>query len=199
MLNKNRHVRVLLVLILGWGPTRLPAELTIDRYTADAGGGASSGGGYTLVGTIGQAEASAPIGAGVSDLTGGFWGGIASRPALEGYAAWAAANIPPAQDSSFGGDANHDGFPNGLAYTFGADAPGQLLEGGLRAPPGNVPADVILTLQISPDLQNWERVLEYANGSRTFIAPDLVIQAGVVVFGSTELRLFYRYVAQLVP
>jgi hypothetical protein len=46
----------------------------IDWYTIDGGGGTSSGGGYTLIGTIGQPDAGMLAGGNYS-LYGGFWGG----------------------------------------------------------------------------------------------------------------------------
>ena len=46
----------------------------IDWYTIDGGGGTSSGGGYTLSGTIGQPDAGMLAG-GSYTLAGGLWGG----------------------------------------------------------------------------------------------------------------------------
>jgi hypothetical protein len=46
----------------------------IDWYTVDGGGGTSSGGAYTLSGTIGQPDAGTLAG-GNYLLEGGFWGG----------------------------------------------------------------------------------------------------------------------------
>jgi hypothetical protein len=46
----------------------------IDWFTIDGGGGTSSGGPYTLSGTIGQPDAGALAGGNFS-LVGGFWGG----------------------------------------------------------------------------------------------------------------------------
>jgi hypothetical protein len=46
----------------------------LSWWTADGGGGQSSGGGYTLTGTIGQLDAGTVSGGGYS-LTGGFWSG----------------------------------------------------------------------------------------------------------------------------
>jgi hypothetical protein len=45
----------------------------ITWWTVDGGGGTSTGGGYTLMGTIGQPDAGVMTGGGYS-LTGGFWG-----------------------------------------------------------------------------------------------------------------------------
>jgi hypothetical protein len=46
---------------------------TITRWTMDGGGGTSSGGGYTLSGTIGQPDIGFMSGGGYT-LAGGFWG-----------------------------------------------------------------------------------------------------------------------------
>jgi hypothetical protein len=45
----------------------------IDRFTIDGGGGASSGGSFSLTGTIGQWDAGATMTGGAFALTGGFW------------------------------------------------------------------------------------------------------------------------------
>ena len=49
---------------------------SIDWYTIDGGGGTSSGGPYTLTGTIGQPDAGVHTG-GSYTLVGGFWGAFA--------------------------------------------------------------------------------------------------------------------------
>ena len=52
---------------------------TIDWYTIGGGGGASSGGDFTLNGTIGQPEAGTMSGDNYS-LAGGFWGALQTPP-----------------------------------------------------------------------------------------------------------------------
>lgn len=47
----------------------------LSWWTVDGGGGTSSGGDYTLSGTLGQPEAGAPLSAVEYTLTGGFWHG----------------------------------------------------------------------------------------------------------------------------
>ena len=71
----------LLTLLLAASPGK--AQFTIDWFTLDGGGGQSSGGPYTLAGTIGQPDAGAASGGGYT-LQGGFWSGVAaeSAPAL---------------------------------------------------------------------------------------------------------------------
>lgn len=50
-------------------------DYSIDWYTMDGGGGTSSGGAFSLTGTIGQFDASVEEATGgVYGLSGGFWG-----------------------------------------------------------------------------------------------------------------------------
>jgi hypothetical protein len=49
----------------------------LSWWTVDGGGGASSGDGYTLMGTAGQPDAAVLTG-GEYALLGGFWGGAAA-------------------------------------------------------------------------------------------------------------------------
>jgi hypothetical protein len=56
------------------------AQYTIDWFTLDGGGGQSSGGAYTLNGTIGQPDAGASSG-GAYTLHGGFWAAFVVVPA----------------------------------------------------------------------------------------------------------------------
>src|SRR6185295_3925531 len=51
------------------------AQYSIDWFTIDGGGGTSSGGSYTLSGTIGQPDAGTLSG-GNYTLEGGFWPGL---------------------------------------------------------------------------------------------------------------------------
>jgi len=54
-------------------PAALFAQLSIDWHTIDVGGGTSSGGVYSLGGTIGQPDAGGPMTNGQFSVTGGFW------------------------------------------------------------------------------------------------------------------------------
>ncbi len=53
-------------------PAAAQAQFQIDWYTIDSGGGTSSGGVFTLAGTIGQPDAAASAG-GPFQCNGGFW------------------------------------------------------------------------------------------------------------------------------
>jgi len=46
---------------------------SIDWFTLDGGGGTSTGGVYSVSGTIGQPDAGGPLSGGQYSLTGGFW------------------------------------------------------------------------------------------------------------------------------
>ena len=48
-------------------------QYSIDWYKIAGGGGTSTGGVYSVSGTIGQADASAPLTGGNFSVTGGFW------------------------------------------------------------------------------------------------------------------------------
>jgi hypothetical protein len=48
-------------------------QFAIDWHTVDGGGGTSTGGVYTVSGTIGQPDASGPMTGGQYSVTGGFW------------------------------------------------------------------------------------------------------------------------------
>ena len=56
----------------------------ISRYTIDSGGGTSSGGPYTVTGTIGQPDSAWSIG-GKYELFGGFWPGGLIGEGFENY------------------------------------------------------------------------------------------------------------------
>lgn len=53
-------------------------QFTITKSVIAGGGGQSSGGQFTIDGTIGQSIAGTSSTGGQFDLTGGFWGGVAA-------------------------------------------------------------------------------------------------------------------------
>jgi len=71
-MNLKIHTRLLGATLLVV-PAALFAQLSIDRHTIDGGGGTSSGGLYSVVGTIGQPDAGGPMTNGQFSVTGGFW------------------------------------------------------------------------------------------------------------------------------
>ena len=73
-----RHILATLVLMLSTSAASAQL-LEIEWYTVDGGGGTSSGGVFTLMGTIGQPDAGVAMTGGAFTLVGGFW--AASTPA----------------------------------------------------------------------------------------------------------------------
>ena len=67
-------IRVSFILMLLLSLSTANGDYSISWYTIDGGGGTSSGGNYSLTGTIGQHDASYSEG-GQYELLGGFWPG----------------------------------------------------------------------------------------------------------------------------
>ena len=63
----------LIVLFLALAVPVLAQSYSINRYKIAGGGGTSSGGAYSVSGTIGQHDAGGPLTGGNYSLTGGFW------------------------------------------------------------------------------------------------------------------------------
>ena len=64
------------IALLAWLTGALPASaqnFSINWFTIDGGGGTSTGGIYSLSGTIGQPDAGDPMTGGSFSLVGGFW------------------------------------------------------------------------------------------------------------------------------
>jgi hypothetical protein len=72
---KCRHVALALLLstIISQLSTALAQNYSIDWYKVAGGGGTSTGGQYSLSGTIGQPDASGAMTGGNYSVTGGFW------------------------------------------------------------------------------------------------------------------------------
>ena len=67
-----------LLSLFGFAP-RVPAQsYSIDWFTIDGGGGTSTGGVYSVSGTIGQPDAGA-LSSGGYALSGGFWAGLGTE------------------------------------------------------------------------------------------------------------------------
>ena len=73
---KNLILNILAVLSLT--PTVHAQSYSIDWSTIDGGGGTSTGGVYSVSGTIGQPDAGATMSGGNYTVDGGFWGSIAA-------------------------------------------------------------------------------------------------------------------------
>jgi hypothetical protein len=70
----NRQVILLMLFVLGLIVSTSLGQYELSWYTIDGGGGRSTGGLYTLTGTIGQPDAAYSSG-GNFELLGGFWPG----------------------------------------------------------------------------------------------------------------------------
>jgi hypothetical protein len=69
--------KMILILSLLLPATGFAQQYSIDWYTVAGGGGTSSGGQYTVSGTVGQPDAGVAMTGGSYSLTGGFWSLIA--------------------------------------------------------------------------------------------------------------------------
>jgi hypothetical protein len=66
--------KILLASVIGLCAQRATAQpYSIDWHTVDGGGGTSTGGVYSVTGTIGQPDAGPAMSGGNFSLTGGFW------------------------------------------------------------------------------------------------------------------------------
>jgi hypothetical protein len=72
-----KSLKVALLLVVGSVAGSLAQSYSIDWFTIDGGGGTSTGGVYSVSGTIGQPDAGRMTG-GTFTLDGGFWGIIAA-------------------------------------------------------------------------------------------------------------------------
>lgn len=74
--HQNHGVSIILTFIILTILTLAPASAqsyAIDWHTIDGGGGTSTGGVYSVSGTIGQPDAGGPMTNGQYSVTGGFW------------------------------------------------------------------------------------------------------------------------------
>jgi hypothetical protein len=80
---KNGLPIILTALALAASAAQAQTNFTVDWFTIDGGGGVSTGGTYTVNGTIGQPDAGAMSG-GPYSVTGGFWAmiGAVQTPGL---------------------------------------------------------------------------------------------------------------------
>ena len=67
------RANVCLISLILFSATLVHAQYSIDWFTIDGGGGTSTGGVYSVSGTIGQPDAGGPMTNGQYSVTGGFW------------------------------------------------------------------------------------------------------------------------------
>jgi len=72
---RNTHLFAAAILVGAAGSSAMAQDFSINWYTIDGGGGTSTGGDFSLSGTIGQHDAGGPMTGGDFSLTGGFWVG----------------------------------------------------------------------------------------------------------------------------
>ncbi len=75
-INRSTYVALALFLVLSVSGLRVAGSAftpSIDRWVVAAGGTASTGGSYSLSGTMGQVEAGPALTNGSYQLTSGFW------------------------------------------------------------------------------------------------------------------------------
>jgi hypothetical protein len=118
---RSRSAAALLMLLLAAAQTSAQPADGIIWYTIDCGGSVSTGGPFTLVGTIGQPDAGPPLSGGGYTLLGGFWPGIATCAADwngDGFinssdiSAFLTAWLQSVQDGTLAADFNGDGQAN---------------------------------------------------------------------------------------
>jgi hypothetical protein len=69
---KTKLLKILIIATVGLAPALLLAQYNLDWWTVDGGGGTSTGGAFSVTGTIGQPDAGRMSG-GNFQVTGGFW------------------------------------------------------------------------------------------------------------------------------
>jgi hypothetical protein len=103
-----RRIQVLAVLAALLIPAYAAnAQLSIMWYKVAGGGGASTGGTFTLRGTIGQHDAGPAMSGGTFSLTGGFWAGGDGGPGCPGNEC---GTSDYNGDGDFGTDADIEAF-----------------------------------------------------------------------------------------
>jgi hypothetical protein len=70
---RNSIPTTLVLLFVTFAAAVHAQNYSIDWYKVSGGGGASTGGVYSVSGTIGQHDAGGPMSGGTYSLTGGFW------------------------------------------------------------------------------------------------------------------------------
>ena len=73
MKNNQTPICIAVALLVSTTTSALAQTYSIDWFTIDGGGGTSTGGAYSLSGTIGQPDAGEPMTGGNYSLIGGFW------------------------------------------------------------------------------------------------------------------------------
>jgi len=113
----RRVIPSALVLLTG---SALLAQFSIDWHTIDGGGGTSSGGGFSVSGTVGQADAGVKMTGGPFSISGGYW---AAATAIQ------TPGAPVLSISSAG--------PGQVTLSWTPDGPGFVLQESTTLAPGS--------------------------------------------------------------
>jgi len=73
MKTRSPHLYAFCLLLCFYCHSTWAQSYTVDWYKVAGGGGTSTGGTYSVSGTIGQPDASAPMTGGNYSVTGGYW------------------------------------------------------------------------------------------------------------------------------
>ena len=73
-----KNLKISMMLLAFLPALAFAQSYNIDWFTIDGGGGTSTGGVYSVSGTIGQADAGGPMTGGDFAITGGFWSLLAA-------------------------------------------------------------------------------------------------------------------------
>ena len=76
LVNSSR-LKFLLLAVLSFPVATFAQQYSVDWYKISGGGGTSTNGNYSVVGTIGQPDANSTMSGGNYSVTGGFWSLIA--------------------------------------------------------------------------------------------------------------------------
>ena len=108
MKTRGQWLWIVCFVVIAWNASAADPVYQIDWYTIDGGGGTSTGGVYTLSGTIGQPDAGRQSSAnGNFVVEGGFWGGVF---AVQQLGAPTLHIVPSGSDVIISWDPNTPGF-----------------------------------------------------------------------------------------
>ena len=175
--------------------------ITIPADALNAGGGNSGGGtggsAVTLYASVGGIAGTVSVAAPATSVMQGYIPQILPPP-LKGYELWASQNIAPGQASDFGGDADRDGIPNGVAYALGG-AGIAFDNTALRfriTYPASIPPDVNLYLERSLTLApgSWSTIVSWVDGAAPVAGSGVEILTRIRdTILSSAPKAYYRY------
>ena len=168
------------------------ADFSLTSSGVSSGGGKSSGGLFSVIGSAGKVTISTKQNGGSFEVKTG------SESQLElasGYERWLVRELGGASPSvqDFAAVTGTDGIPNGVKYVFGNQGVNVFGEHGLSDPPEFVKKDVELSLQFTSDFISWTTILRYRDGQINFVDPSVSIANGEITHANNLPTVFYRY------